>query len=63
MGKVGILRRKMNTPTAYDASQYHFFKNYSSITIKISRFAGNFIFFENIKKPKGGLVYFHVTQN
>jgi hypothetical protein len=41
------------------------FLNYSSITIKISRFAGNFILSENIKKkkPKGDLAYFHVTQN
>jgi hypothetical protein len=40
------------------------FLNYSSITIKISRFAGNFILFENIKKKtKGDLAYFHMIQN
>jgi hypothetical protein len=53
VGKVGISRQKMNTPKAYDAHSTTFL-NYSSIIIKISRFAGNFILSENIKKKLRG---------
>jgi hypothetical protein len=48
MGKVGIPRWEMNTPKVGIPSTT--FLNYSSITIKISHFAGNFILSENIKK-------------
>jgi len=50
---VGILNPKTNTPKAYDASSTTFL-TYDQITIKKSRFAGNVLLTQNIKKNLRG---------